>query len=136
MFTGKTILERIDASKYKLKSALTFKTEYIEVTVKNGLLTDGASIPRLFWTIIGCPMTGKYVGSALIHDGLYASEAIPRKEADKLFIKMLADNGVGYIKRKLMYAAVRVAGGFVWKKHKAADVEEASKYVVVKRKGA
>lgn len=136
MFKGKTVLERLSSTEYKLKSSLTYENDDLKVTVKNGLITDGASIPRAFWTIIGCPLMGKYVGSALIHDGLYASEGTTRQEADALFEEMLKDNGVDIIRRKLMYWAVRAGGRFPWSKHTPEGVAEASQFVTVKRKGA
>ena len=137
MFKGKTVLERVDAQTYKLKSSLTFENDWIKVTIKSGLMTDGASIPRAFWSIIGCPLMGKYVGSALVHDALYDSQLTTREEADKLFIEMLADNGVGTVKRKLMYWAVRTGGGSFWNNkeiHTPEHLEEMRQFVTVKRK--
>jgi len=133
MFTGKTILERVDSTTYRLNSKLSFENINYKVTIKNGLITDGASIPRIFWSIIGCPTSGKYVGSALIHDGLYSSEIIPRKHADDLFLDMLKHNDVGYVKRYLMYFAVRLGGYFVWKKHKEKEVHENRKFIDVEK---
>ena len=84
------------------------------VTIKKGLKTDGLSIPRLFWTIIGNPYNPKYVGSGIIHDGLYQSHAVPQKEADLLFKSMLKHNGVGIIRRNLMYYALRLFGSLAY----------------------
>lgn len=133
MFTGKTILERIDSKNYKINSNLSFENNDFKVTVKKGLVTDGASIPRIFWSIIGCPSNGKYVGSAIIHDGLYMSEIISRKDADKIFLDMLKHNGIGYIKRNLMYFAVRLGGYFVWRKHNQDTVSLNKKFVLVEK---
>jgi Protein of unknown function (DUF1353) len=36
--------------------------------VPTGAVTDGASIPKLFWSIIGGPLEGKYRWAAIIHD--------------------------------------------------------------------
>ena len=129
MFTGKTILERIDSTTYKLNSNLTYENDNYKITVKKGMITDGASIPRLFWSIIGCPMNGKYVGSALIHDGLYSSEIISRKDADDIFLDMLKNNEVSTLKRYAMYYAVRIGGHFVWKNHTKESVLECKKFV-------
>src|SRR5262245_43482445 len=46
---------------------------YIDTTgkrwqAKKGLLTDGASIPSVFWSIIGHPYQGLYLRAAVIHD--------------------------------------------------------------------
>ena len=110
MFKGNTILERMSPTKYKLRSTLSFVGATHMVTVGDGFVTDGASIPRAFYTLIGCPLSGKYVGSAIIHDALYNSRLLPKVDADKMFLEMLKDNGVGAIKRNLMYWAVKYFG--------------------------
>lgn len=136
MFKGKTVLERVDSETYKLKSSLTFENVWIKVTVKNGLLSNGASIPQAFWSIIGCPMGGKYVGSAIIHDALYGSHVLTREESDKLFIDMMEHNGVGKIKRNLMYWAVRVGGKAAWNATSDEQAKEQEKFITIKRKEA
>ena len=37
-------------------------------TARKGYSTDGASIPRAFWTVVGGPFEGRYRDAALIHD--------------------------------------------------------------------
>ena len=134
MFTGKTILERISSKEYMLKSSLTYENEEFKVTIKKGLITDGASIPKAFWSIIGCPLSGKYVGSALIHDGLYGSHLLSKEESDRLFLDMMKHNGVGAIKRNLMYWAVKVGGRSAYNATSAESAIENAEFVSVKRK--
>lgn len=135
MFSGKTILERIDSDVYKLKSSLTYENDQYKVTIKSGLLTDGASIPKVLWSIIGCPMNGKYVGSALIHDGLYASHALSKEESDLLFLDMMKDNGVTEWRRTLMYYAVKFFGSSAYNSKTADYITETQNYVTVVNKG-
>lgn len=99
------------------------------VFIAEGFVFDGASIPKAFWSLIGSPFSGKYRQSALIHDALYASELVPRDEADKCFLELMEKDGVSWLKRYTMYNAVRVGGYFVWKNHKKETIEEARKYV-------
>ena len=35
---------------------------------RKGHSTDGASIPRVFWTVVGAPFEGSYRNAAVIHD--------------------------------------------------------------------
>src|SRR5882762_321050 len=35
---------------------------------RKGYSTDGASIPRAFWTVVGAPFEGNYRNAAVIHD--------------------------------------------------------------------
>ena len=94
--------------------------------VKAGFRTDGASIPKVAWRIIGTPfgVSGwgskhpSYLAAAVVHD-MYCDRANSlsgglrwdlRKEGDKLFAEMLEVLGVPAWKVKLMYPAVRSAG--------------------------
>jgi len=84
------------------------------VAVKPGFKFDGASIPKLFWSLVGSPFTGKYQRPALLHDALYGAEIFPRKICDEIFLEYMKEEGVGWWKRNLMWIAVRSFGGFVW----------------------
>ena len=86
------------------------------VTVKNGFDFDGASIPKWLWSIYGSPLNGTYVVASLIHDALYASQKVSKSVSDKIFLDIMKQSNVGYIKRISMYLAVRVFGGKDWKK--------------------
>ena len=90
------------------------------VTVKNGFDFDGASIPKWLWSIYGSPLNGNYVVASLIHDGLYASQKVAKRISDKIFLDVMKQSNVGYIKRTSMYLAVTMFGYKDWK--------EASKY--------
>ena len=90
------------------------------VTIKKGFDFDGASIPKWLWSIYGSPLNGNYVVASLIHDGLYASQKVSKRVSDKIFLDVMKQSNVGYIKRTSMYLAVRVLGSKDWK--------EASKY--------
>jgi len=89
-----------------------------------GMRTDGASIPRFFWRLIGGPMTGRYRQAAVVHDGGYTGDLIwriggaqidyDRKAADKLFLRLMAALGVSRWRRTAMYLAVRWFGGKHW----------------------
>ena len=50
-----------------------------------GMTTDGASIPRALWTLIGSPYTGNYRRAALVHDSacdLAGDDPTKRSAAD------------------------------------------------------
>jgi hypothetical protein len=87
------------------------------ITVLPGALTDGASIPRLFWRVIGPPMRNpKITAAALIHDQLYKTCGmalrITRKRCDEVFREALRSAGIGAFRAAIMYAAVRVGGSW------------------------
>lgn len=93
-----------------------------------GFQTDFASIPRLAWMTIGHPAMPRFQASALIHDALYAAELVSRQGADDLFHSCLLGDGVPRFKAWRMWAAVRLFGGFAWRRHTAASVATARRY--------
>lgn len=105
------------------------------VLIKRGFTTDGASIPRIAWRVIGHPFSKNLLPHALAHDALYAAELLPRAECDAFFLKSMAESGthfsrsVSLVKRDLVWAAVRIGGGFVWSGHTLASVEGARRNV-------
>jgi hypothetical protein len=89
-----------------------------KITVPLGFITDGASVPRIFWNILS-PF-GEYAPAAIIHDFLYSKDSdgyeYERWECDQLFLMAMKDCGVGWIKRHAIYNAVRIGGWASYKK--------------------
>jgi len=77
--------------------------------------TDFASIPRIFWTLIG-PPGGLYTEASVIHDYIYTNltHRFTKKEADEVFLEAMKELGVGWFRRNIMFAAVRVGGSGNW----------------------
>ena len=86
-----------------------------KIVVKAGFDFDGASIPKWLWSIYGSPLNGNYVVASLIHDGLYASQIVSKSLSDKIFLDLMKQSKVGYVKRTSMYLAVKMFGGKDWK---------------------
>ena len=83
-----------------------------------GFVTDGGSIPRFFWRIIGHPMESAYIDRYVEHDYDYQTARIKRKKADEKLRDGLKSDGMGLIKRNLVYYAVRMCGESHYKKTK------------------
>ena len=58
-----------------------------------------------------------------------------RDVCDRLFLEAMESDGVSWIKRNLMYNAVRAFGWTVWKGYEKAEVDEYKKYLTVIVKG-
>jgi hypothetical protein len=82
------------------------------VNVPIGFVTDFASIPRIFWSIL--PPDGKYTHPAIMHDFLYWTQTGPREDADQILKIMMEDFSVGAATVSAIYSAVRTFGGFAW----------------------
>lgn len=90
----------------------------IKFTVEEGFTTDLASIPRVARSFI--PQVGKHLQAAVGHDLCYERSRSPapigltRAEADSLFLEGMKVSGVWWLRRRVMYAAVRTFGGTLW----------------------
>lgn len=71
-----------------------------------GTIADGASIPRMFWSIIGGPLDGNYRDASIIHDVYCANRSMPWKEVHRVFYEAMLASDVDPYKARVMYAAV------------------------------
>ena len=85
----------------------------VQFTVKAGFMTDLASIPRVVRSLI--PQVAHHLQPSVVHDWLYEyDEGLTRLLADQMFLEGMRDEGVGRIRRNLMYQGVRAGGGGAW----------------------
>lgn len=82
-----------------------------------GLVSDGASIPRFLWPILGHPFQHPMREAAILHDFLYYYNVVPRKIADQIFYDALVESGMNRYKAQIYYFGVRVGGRSAYKKH-------------------
>ena len=85
---------------------------YKKVLVPTGFVTDFASIPKNFWTLLR--PDGEYTYAAIIHDYLYWAQPRSREEADQIFKMAMQDFGISAVEVELIYGAVRFVGRFAW----------------------
>ncbi len=110
-FTTPAILEMLGHYNWRVHEPFAF---YLSddnsdvISVPAGFVTDLASVPRIFWTLL--PPDGKYAKAAIIHDYLYDNALRTKKEADKIFLDGMTVLGVPKWKRTVMYWAVRMFG--------------------------
>ena len=73
-------------------------------------VVDGASIPRVFWTVVGGPWDGPYRDASVIHDWFCAVRTKPWKETHRMFYDAMLTSQVPSRQARLMFLAVRYAG--------------------------
>jgi hypothetical protein len=78
-----------------------------------GLITDGASIPKPFWSIIGGPFEGLFREAAIVHDAGCCAQTERWQDVHHMFYYAMRCSGVGLIQAKIMFYAVW-AGGPRW----------------------
>lgn len=75
-----------------------------------GYVTDGASIPQGFWSLVGGPFEGAYREAAVIHDVYCDTKAEPWRDVHRIFYYANRAAGVSEVKSKILYTAVMVGG--------------------------
>ena len=116
---------RVKAEMFRLASDFEVRFYETVLIAPKGTLTDGASIPRLFWRVIGPPLHDEYAPAAVIHDSAYEGTLLwlvngepvsyTRDMADDLFRYLMEAIGVPAWKRDMMWRAVRWFGRSAWK---------------------
>jgi len=100
-------LEMINNKYYKIIEDVKID----EFIIPKGFKTDGASIPKIFWSLFGCPFVGKYVKAAILHDYLYSGNIdITFHKANLKFYKNMRKSGVSKFKAFIMFKTVEIFG--------------------------
>jgi hypothetical protein len=78
--------------------------------VPGGTVVDGASIPQVFWSLIGGPFDGKYRNASVIHDYFCEQRRRRWQDVHHVFYEAMLTSGVESTKAFLMYKAVERFG--------------------------
>lgn len=62
--------------------------------VPAGYVTDGASIPRLLWSVVGSPYDADHLRAAIVHDYFCDIHRRTWRETHRVFYEALLTNGV------------------------------------------
>ncbi len=81
--------------------------------VPKNAVVDGASIPQMFWSLVGGPFEGKYRNASVIHDWFCDRRTRRWQDVDRMFYEAMITSGVSAAQAKIMYLAV-VWGGPRW----------------------
>ena len=85
------------------------KSRLPKVTAPVGFVTDLASIPQIFWSILR--PDGDYAYAAILHDYMYWQQDQTREISDETFFTVMKNFGVDASTAKVIYLAVRTGGG-------------------------
>lgn len=87
--------------------------------VPAGYVSDGASVPRLFWRLLSPPIDPVTLAPSIIHDWLYDNAwkyDLTRLECDRWYRDALIANGYQKWKANLTYFGIRLRGGRHWRR--------------------
>lgn len=123
-FSGLAIVEDLpDGAHDELQVPLAYTTADGKwtITVPAGFVTDYASIPQVFWSVL--PERGRYNRAAIVHDWLYETHPIDprtgkpvtRGVADAILREAMENLDVRADQRFTIWLGVRVGGWRYWK---------------------
>lgn len=82
------------------------------IVVPAAFVSDGASIPKCAWSIIGSPFD-EYLEECVVHDFLYSplNDDFTREEADFVLKELMWNCGISKWKIAAFHVALRMFGG-------------------------
>jgi hypothetical protein len=113
-FTGDVVVRELaaaDGSRWRLEEPLTYDGRDESFVVRAGFTTDFASVPQaLTWLV---PRYGRYTKAAILHDHLWQrcrEGTFGWADADGILRRAMRELDVPFLRRWLMWGAVRLAG--------------------------
>lgn len=110
-FEGKLVTEALDDGRNLLvvEPFAFIDAEGAKWRVPKGTQTDGASVPRFFWSLYP-PFSGKYRKAAVVHDVFCQTRERAWHAVHRMFYDAMVTAGVDDITAKAMYGAVYAFG--------------------------
>lgn len=106
-----------DGVRWQSLTAFDFESITLDriITVPAGTISDFASIPRSFWTLVGGP-TGPYTKPSFLHDYCYHTLGFcTRLQADHVLLEAMDVMGVSWLTKQEVYRGVRLGGASSYK---------------------
>jgi hypothetical protein len=133
-FTNKLILSPLsDGKKWVLRKEFSYDIGEIgsgdTITVPTGFVTDLASVPRIFWSIL--PPWENYGPAAVIHDYLYFSHEKTKAESDYIFYEGMMVLKVPTTKAKIIYNSVKIFGKNAYEDNNNYIIEPSGDYIKI-----
>ena len=106
---AKVVVEELDDRNWKVREPFTYTGKTETFSIPFGMHTDFASVPRVFaWFL---PRYGRYTLAAILHDYLWRERArtgaMDYIDADGIFRRAMRELKVPFLRRWIMWAAVR-----------------------------
>jgi len=95
-----------DGRKIQLLTDYRYEDPSREVwKAQKDFVSDGASIPRPLWSVVGSPLTGRYRNASVIHDYYCDAKSRNWRDTHRAFYFGMRANGVNAVQAKTMYYA-------------------------------
>ena len=97
----------------RLLEAFSFADTERIWTAPAGAIINGASIPKMMWSLIGSPFVGRYRNASVLHDYYFTVRTEPTVDVNHMFYKAMLASGVSVLKANIMWDAVNDFG-IIW----------------------
>jgi hypothetical protein len=84
-----------------------------------GFVSDGSSVPRLLWTLVGHPRDPDWEREGYLHDALCRSGWFPIKFCDRLMVEALTVSGCPQEKREAIDHGLAISRA--WRRKRPVD---------------
>lgn len=107
-YQGEVKVEWLDEGREMklLDDLIYYDPNNIEWKAPKGAIVNGASVPKVIWSIFGSPYVGKYRKASVIHDVACDKKNKTWRLVHLSFYYALRASGVNKLKAQTMYAAV------------------------------
>jgi len=123
-FTGPLTITQLDtdARLWRLETPLIYEVGALGsgdvITIQDGFITDGTSVPRILWALL--PTWGTYSRAAALHDFLCTAlrDGVPHplaptwKRAAQIFYEAMVVEGTGQVIRLTLYLGAMIWAGY------------------------
>lgn len=100
-------IKKLDDENWELIEEVKYVDRHNQVWIAPpGSIINGASIPRVFWSIIGSPLRGKFVKASVVHDVYCVNKERTWQATHLMFYEAMLLSGVEPAKAKVIYYAV------------------------------
>jgi len=96
-----------------------------------GFVTDGGSVPRPLWSLIGHPLEQPTLTAYIIHDALYAAQYVSRFYSDLFFLILLKKLKLPRWRCYAIYLGVALFGGRAFRGKTVEGIEATRKLIKI-----
>ena len=114
-FSDKLVVEPLgDGVNWEVYNPFDYQSDILDITISiaKGFISDGASIPRIFWNILD--PTGPYFQAAVVHDYLYRCQRLTRHQSDAVLLEGMWVLHCKFREYFIIYVMVRLFGWYAW----------------------
>lgn len=113
VFVTNPALRRWHVGRFELVEGLVVTVGGLRFVVPAGFVTDGASVPPIFWPVVGHPYSPSSLRAAILHDylcRLREASGLESRSAHLVFYSALRAEGVALPRAAAMTVAVLLFG--------------------------